>query len=182
MGGWAWRRARERLPASTNRRVDMRACSQRWWLRLAVTGLLTGGALAFQSVPADAAPVGPTTLAGLTTQGFPSFFVVSSNGRTLRLGAIVLGMTCASGDEFVFNDRDVRVPIARSGKLHADFAQAPTPTSGGGTVGGTDSLNATLNRERTELTGTWRVQQTYISQTGQTDQCDSGPVRFTDSR
>lgn len=160
----------------------MRTGNRRWWLRLAVTGLLTGGAFALQSVPADAAPVGPTTLAGLTTQGFPSFFVVSSNGRTLSLGAIAMGMTCSSGDEFVFADRDLRVPIARSGKLHADFAQAPTSASGGGTVGGTDSLNATLNRQRTELTGTWRVQQTYISQTGQVDQCDSGPVRFIDSR
>ncbi|HTT27999.1 MAG TPA: hypothetical protein VMG37_06290 [Solirubrobacteraceae bacterium] len=147
-----------------------------------MAGVLAVGALVFHSVPADAAPLGPTTLAGLSSQGFPSFFEISNNGRTLKLGAIALGMTCASGDEFVFTDRDVRVPITRSGKLHADFAQAPTPASGGGTVGGTDSLNATLNPQRTELTGTWRVQQTYISSTGQTDQCDSGPVRLIDSR
>ncbi|MBV8221652.1 MAG: hypothetical protein JO325_24570, partial [Solirubrobacterales bacterium] len=134
----------------------MRGSSRRWWFRLAVAGLLTVGALVFQSVPAEAAPVGPeTVLAGLTTQGFPSFFEVSGNGRTLKVGAIAIGMTCASGDEFVFTDRDVRVPIARSGKLRADFAQAPTPASGGGTVGGTDSLNATLNPQRTELIGTW---------------------------
>ncbi len=158
----------------------MKPCRRRWWLRLALAGLVIVGALAFHIVPADAAPSGPTTLAGLSSQGFPSFFEISNNGRTLKLGAIALGMTCTSGDEFVFSDRDVRVPITRSGKLRADFAQAPTPISGGETEGGTDSLNATLNPHRTQLTGTWRVQETYISQTGQTDQCDSGPVRFTD--
>lgn len=156
-------------------------CCRRWWLRLLAAGVLAVGALVFGSVPADAASLGPTTLAGLSSQGFPSFFEISKNGRTLKLGAIALGMTCGSGDEFVFTDRDVRVPITRSGKLRADFAQAPTPASGGGTVGGTDSLNATLNPQRTELTGTWRVQQTYISPAGETEQCDSGPVRFSDS-
>ena len=158
----------------------MRACRRRWWLRLALAGLVIVGALAFHIVPAEAAPVGPTTLAGLSSQGFPSFFEISANGRMLKVGAIALGMTCASGDEFVFSDRDVRVPITRSGKLRADFAQAPTPVSGGETEGGTDSLTATINPQRTRLNGTWRVQETYISQTGQTDPCDRGPVRFTD--
>jgi hypothetical protein len=158
-------------------------CCRRWWLSLLVAGLAIVGAAAFDIVPAVAAPLGPTTvLAGLSSQGFPSFFEISNNGRALKLGAIALSMTCASGDEFVFTDRDMRVPITRAGKLRADFAIPPTPASGGGTVGGTDSLNATLNAQRTELTGTWRAQQTYISQTGQTDQCDSGPVRFSDSR
>ena len=151
------------------------------WLRLVLASGLTLGALALQSVPAEAAPIGPTTvLAGLSSQGYPSFFEISGNGRTLKLGAMAVGMTCASGDEFVFTDRDARIPITRSGKLRADFAQAPTPVSGGGTEGGTDTLNAKLNPKHTMLTGTWRVQETYISSSGQTDQCDSGPVQFTD--
>ena len=36
----------------------------RWWLRLALASGLTVGALALQSVPADAAPVGPDDGAG----------------------------------------------------------------------------------------------------------------------
>jgi len=153
---------------------------RRWlWLTLA-SGLTTVGALAIQSVPAQAAPAGATTvLAGLSSQGYPAFFEISNNGRTLKLGAMAVGMTCASGDEFVFTDRDVRIPITRGGKLHADFAQAPTPVSGGGTEGGTDTLSAKLNPKHTMLTGTWQVQETYISSTGQSDQCDSGPVQFT---
>jgi hypothetical protein len=98
----------------------------------------------------------------------------------LKLGAIVLGVTCTSGDEFTWSDRDVKIPISRTGKLSAHFAQAPTLVSGGVTVGGTDKLDGTLNRRHTMLTGTWRVHQTYILQTGQTVQCDSGRVRFTD--
>jgi hypothetical protein len=139
------------------------------------------GALALQSVAAQAAPVGAiTTLGGISSQHYPSFFEISNNGRILKLGAIALDMTCTSGDEFVLNDQDGRVPITRTGKLRADFAQAPTPLSGGGTVGGTDSLNATLNPQHTRLSGTWRLEQTYISPTGQIDQCDSGLVQFTD--
>lgn len=153
---------------------------RRWWLRLVLASGLTLGVLALQSVPAEAAPIGPTTvLGGLSSQGYPAFFEISNNGRTLKLGAMVVGMTCASGDEFVFTDRDVRIPITRSGKLRADFAQAPTPVSGGGTEGGTDVLNAKLNPKHTLLNGTWRVQETYISSSGQSDQCDSGPVQIT---
>lgn len=151
------------------------------WLRLVLASGLTLGALALQSVPAEAAPIGPTTvLAGLSSQGYPSFFEISGNARTLKLGAMAVGMTCASGDEFVFTDRDARIPITRSGQLRADFAQAPTPVSGGVTEGGTDTLNAKLNPKHTMLTGTWSVQETYISSSGQSDQCDSGPVQFTD--
>ncbi len=35
-------------------------------------------------------------------------------------------------------------------------------------------------RSDTMLSGTWRVEETYISTSGQSDQCDSGPVQFTD--
>jgi H+/Cl- antiporter ClcA len=102
--------------------------SRRWWLWLTLASGLAIGAFALQSVPAEAASSSPPTVfAGLSSQQFPSFFEISNNGRMLKLGAIVLGMTC------------------------------------------------------TMLTGTWRVEQTYISSTGQTDQCDSGPVRFTDT-
>ena len=153
----------------------------RRWLWLTLASGVTIGALVLQTGPADAAPTGPTTvLAGLSSQGYPSFFEISGNGRTLKLGAMAVGMTCASGDQFVFTDRDVRIPITRGGKLRADFAQAPTPVSGGGTEGGTDTLNAKLNPKHTMLSGTWRVEETYISTSGQSDQCDSGPVQFTD--
>jgi hypothetical protein len=161
--------------------VRSRAGHARWWLRLALASGLTVGVFALHSLPADAAPSGSqTVLAGLSSQGYPSFFEISSNARTLRLGAIALDIKCTSGTEFVLEDQDVRIPITRSGKLRADFAQAPTPVSGGSTVGGVDSLNATLNRQDTKLTGTWRLQQTIISASGQTDQCDSGLVQFRD--
>lgn len=154
---------------------------RKWWLRLGLASGLTLGALALQTVPAEAAPIGPTTvLAGLSSQGYPSFFEISGNGRTLKVGAIAMDMTCSSGDQFVVPDRDVRIPITHGGKIHAAFAQAPTALSGGGSVGGTDTLNASLNPAHTRLTGTWRLQQTYISPSGQTDQCDTGLVQFSD--
>lgn len=153
----------------------------RRWLRLALAIGLAIASVAVHSGSADAAPVGATTVfGGLSSQEFPSFFVITNNGRMLKVGAIAFGMTCTSGDEFVQTDRDVKVPISPSGKVSAHYAQPPTLVSDGVTVGGTDTLNATLNRRHTVLTGTWRLQQTYISPSGQTDQCDSGPVHFTD--
>ena len=62
------------------------------------------------------------------------------------------------------------------------FAQVPTPISGGGTEGGTDALDAKLNLRHTMLSGTWSIQETYISSSGREfDECDSGPVRFVDT-
>ena len=116
----------------------------RWWLRLALASGLAIGALALQSVPADAAPSGSNTVfAGLSSQQFPSFFEISNNGRMLKLGAIALRHDVhVRGRVRARSDRDVKVPISRTGKLSAHFAQPPTLVSGGVTVGGTDSLDA----------------------------------------
>lgn len=160
----------------------MKACSRRW-LGLAVASLLTVGALALQSVPAEAAPVGPdTVLAGLTTQSYPSFFRISADGKIVQAGVIALRMNCTSGATFAIPDKFAHVRIGPNGNLHAGFSVPPTTLSGGGTYSGTDSMSAKANRLRTQVTGTWRLQLSYVFANGTTDQCDSGPVRFTDIR
>jgi len=161
----------------------MKVGSHTWWFRLAVASVLTVGALALQSVPAEAAPVGPTTvLVGVTTQSYPSFFRVSANGKTVQASVIALGMSCASGATFATPDKFTHIRIGPSGYLHAEFNLPPTAMSGGGTYSGTDSLFATVNRKRTQVTGVWRLQLSYTFADGTTDQCDSSPVRFVDSR
>ena len=74
--------------------------------------------------------------------------------------------------------------INASGKLRTDFARAPmTGLVGGGTYSGTDSMSATLNRQADaadRACGGCRCPITFAD--GTTDQCDSGPVRFTDVR
>ena len=161
-----------------------RAGHARWWLRLALASGLTVGAFALHSLPADAAPSGrQTVLAGLTSQGFPSYFRISPNGRTVEAGrdraeherARPAPSSCSRTRTSGSRSR-AAASCARTSR------RPPTPVSGGGTYSGTDSLSAKLNRQRTQLTGTWRLQLTYISPTGQTDQCDSGLVRFTDVR
>jgi hypothetical protein len=161
----------------------MRARSRRWWLRLAVASLLTGGALVFQSVPAEAAPVGPeTVLAGGTSQGLPSFFKISPNGRTVNLGAIALQMSCASGASFANPDTVGHIRIGPHGHVDSDVNIPPTALPAGGTYSGTDVVIAFVNHKRTRVTGLWRLQLSYTFTDGTTDQCDSGPVRFVDSR
>jgi hypothetical protein len=79
-------------------------------------------------------------------------------------------------------DEFTHIRIGPNGNLHAGVDIPPTAVSGGGTYSGTDSLSAKLNRQRTEVTGVWELQLSYTFADGTTDQCDSGPVRFVDTR
>jgi len=163
-----------------------RSGHSRWWLRLAAASGLTVGALgtlALHSVPAEAAPVGPTTvLVGVTTQSYPSFFRISANGKTVQASVIALGMNCTSGATFATPDEFAHIRIGPNGNLHAEFSLPPTATSGGGIYSGTDSLSARFNRGRTRVTGVWELQLSYTFPDGTSDHCDSGPVRFVDTR
>jgi hypothetical protein len=155
----------------------------RWWLRLALASGLTAGVLALGTAPVQAAPGGPTTvLVGVTTQSYPSFFRISANGKTVKASVIALGLTCTSGAAFAVPDEFTRVPIGPTGHLAAEVSLPPTAVSGGGTYSGTDAMSAKLNRRRTQVTGVWELQLFYTFADGTTDQCDSGPVHFTDTR
>jgi hypothetical protein len=129
----------------------------------------------------DASAASGITLAGLTSQNYPTFFKVSANGRSLAVGAIALDMTCTSGAEFVLEDAVVRTRIARGGALHVGFALPPTAGSNGATYTATDSLRAHLNGKHSQLTGVWQLQVDYSFTNGMSDRCDSGPVRFAAS-
>ena len=154
-----------------------------WWLRLALASGLAAGMLALGSMPAQAAPVGPTTvLVGITTQSYPSFFRISANGKTVQASVIALGMSCASGATFAVPDEFAHIRIGPNGNLHAGFSLPPSAMQGGGTYSGSDSMTAKLNRARTQVRGTWELQLSYTFADGTTDHCDSGPVRFTDTR
>ena len=135
------------------------------------------------AAPAEAAPsanarlVGPTTLAGLTSQHMPSFFKLSKSGKRLVLGSVALNISCQSGAQLTIEDEFSNLTINPNGTLSATWAAPPTTLSDGYTVGGTGKIDARLSHNRLRLTGIWRVQQTVISPTGQNDHCDSGPVR-----
>jgi hypothetical protein len=140
--------------------------------------LLAGATMA---APADATavPVVPTTLAGFTSPHMPSFFKLSKSGKRLVIGSIALNMSCASGAQFAVEDEFSNLAIKPSGRLTGDWAVPPTKSSDGYTSGGSGTIDASLSHNHLRLTGMWRVQQTFISPTGQSDQCDSGLVRFT---
>jgi hypothetical protein len=161
---------------------------RRWsvWLRLIpVATLIAGHALegtaraATIGTAAHAPAPSAIVLAGFTSQQFPVFFKLGGDGRTLTLAGIALNMTCTSGEQFVLEDGFARVPISARGKLHGSFAEPPTSGSSGATVSATDSLIAHLNRSRTQLSGTWQLSAHYAFTDGTSDDCSSGPVRFT---
>ena len=150
--------------------------------RTAVAALV---AAAIVAVPAGAAPVRagqqsgpmPTTLAGFTSQHWPVFFRFSKDRRALVIASVAIDLKCTSGNEFTFEDEFAGLRVSTGGRLNGGWAQPPTKLSDGYTVGGTGSLTATLDRKHSKLTGVWEVQQTFISPTGQSDQCSSGPVK-----
>ncbi len=158
-----------------------RRSQARCWLRLALASGLAIGALALHGVPAEAAPVGPeTVLTGQTSQGFPSYFRISPSGRTVDTDRIALRMSCVSGAVLTVPDFFTHLRISATGRTHIIVNVPVTGLVGGGTYSGTDAMNARLNRKRTRITGVWQLHLSYTFSDGTADQCDSGPVRFTD--
>jgi hypothetical protein len=168
------------------------------WLRVAFVVGVGIAAQAFNSASANAAPIhmtpnqaariaaaatGParqtTVLAGFTTQQYPAFFKIAAAGRSLTLGAIALNLSCTSGGQVALGDAFTRVRISPDGKLHAALSIPPTAGSAGETFSGTDTMSARLNRKHTQLVGTWDLIVNYSFTNGMSDQCNSGPVRFT---
>ena len=91
-------------------------------------------------------------------------------------------MGCISGAQVTLPDFVSHLRITPNGGIHRAVNIPTTSLSGGGTYSGTDSVYATMNRKRTLVTGVWRLQLSYAFTDGTTDQCDSGPVRFVDTR
>lgn len=153
------------------------------WLRVSFAVALLIAAHVFHAGPADAATTAPqphgVVLATITSQNLPAWFRVSGDGRTLTVAAIAVDMHCTSGAQFVLPDDFVRVAISKSGRLHGAYSQPPTAGTSGETYTGTDSITARLNHRHTRLSGVWRLSVNYSFTNGMSDQCSSGPVRFT---
>ncbi|HJS94459.1 MAG TPA: hypothetical protein VJ741_09360 [Solirubrobacteraceae bacterium] len=153
------------------------------WLRVAfvVAAAITAHALnggSAQAAMIDATPPAHTiVLAGFTSQHYPLFFRISSDGKMLLGGGIAISMSCTSGADIVVPDAFARVPIHAKGRLHAGFS-SPTIITNGTTTQETDALSATLSPKHSQLTGTWQLAVNYGFADGTSDQCASGPVRF----
>lgn len=127
----------------------------------------------------DASAKSGAVLVAITSQNLPAWFRVSAAGRTLTVAAIAVNVSCASGAQFALPDGLTKVQISKNGRLHATSSQPPTAGSAGGTYAWTDSITARLNHRHTQLSGMWRLSVNYTFADGTTDQCTSGPVRFT---
>ncbi|HYB26273.1 MAG TPA: hypothetical protein VEF89_06650 [Solirubrobacteraceae bacterium] len=157
------------------------------WLRLAfaivwaIAAHALGGSAqaATMTTASDATGQPATVLAGFTSQNYPAFFKLSADGRRMTVGGIALGMTCTSGNQFVLQDAFLGVRINANGRIRGSYTQAPTSGQDGATVSATDSLTARVNRSRTQLSGVWHLDVHYAFSDGTSDDCDSGPVRFT---
>jgi hypothetical protein len=153
------------------------------WLRVA---LVVGVAFATHALNGSSAQAAPITapaakdvvLAGFTSQHFPVFFKVSSNGKAVLVDGIAIGMTCISGNSLVWHDSFGRIPVRAGGKVQAGYA-SPTILTNGTAYSVTDALTARLTPKHSQLTGTWQLAVNYTFSDGTTDQCTSGPVAFS---
>ena len=119
-------------------------------------------------------------LAGITSQSLPAWFKVSGDARTLTVAAIAVNLNCTSGAEFVLPDAFVRVAIRQERKAARRCVAAAHGGDGPARpTRWTDSVTARLNHRHTQLSGVWHLTVNYSFTNGMSDQCDSGPVRFT---
>lgn len=150
------------------------------WFRVAfvISATIVVHALGTGSAQAATVHAGPKTLAGFTSQHFPVFFKVSSDGKAVLAEGIGISLTCVSGTTLGFPDSFGRLPIHADGKLHASYA-SPTILSNGTAYSTKDTLTASFNSTHSQLSGTWQLSVTYNFSDGTGDQCDSGPVHFS---
>ena len=151
------------------------------WLRVgfAVSLLIAAHALHSGSAEAATSAPQPVLLVSSTSQNFPAWFRISADGRKLTVAEIAVSMTCTSGAQFVVADDFAHVAISKNGTLHGTYSQPPTAGSSGETYPWADSITARLNHRHTRLSGVWRLSINASYTNGMSDQCTSGPVRFT---
>ncbi len=131
------------------------------------------------SAQGSAGPAAEQVLGGFTSQGWPVVIVISKDGKRIGLVETGLNMSCTSGDSFPLLDGWVRLPIAANGSVRGHTTIQPASGSAVSITGGSDSFTGKLNRKRDTFAGTWQLQMSLAQTNGQTDQCDSGLVRFT---
>jgi hypothetical protein len=117
---------------------------------------------------------------GFTPQHWPSVFQVAKDGKSVVTAGTGLDMTCTSGGSFSMPDRIPGGPIAKGGRFTYRYVVPLTTNTDGTSFTGTGVITATFDAQGTAVTGTWQAHATFISASGTRDECDSGPVSFTD--
>jgi hypothetical protein len=116
----------------------------------------------------------------VTSGHWPVVFSISSDDKRLFAGAIVVDMSCASGESFAVPDEFVGNRRFRpNGTIRFVKPIAPFATPGGSLISGSRSIAVRLNRKRMTLSGTWRLHLDFTFVNGQTDHCDSGQVHVS---
>ena len=70
-------------------------------------------------------------MTGLTSQGFPSYFRISPNGKTVDDGRIALQLDCTSGAVLTFPDSVPHIGINAAGRTHFAVTVPLTGFTGG---------------------------------------------------
>jgi hypothetical protein len=126
------------------------------------------------------ATLGPFTgqvFGGVTSQGWPVVVVISPKGKVLKFALAGLELTCSSGMKFPTQDSWRDVSIGAGGRFQRDVLVFPS----GPLTGGSDSVTGKFNKKQLTVSGVWQLRLDFLIN-GQSDHCDSGPVRFTATR
>ena len=134
--------------------------------------------LAAEVAHADGPSAASSTLAmygGTTSNGWPVFAEVTSNGRKIKRIVGTIAADCTQGGELVFPStwRDLRV--TRAGAFRARYENTDT-LDNGVDVTASEALSGKLNRAHTRISVRWHASTTFRSPDGTVDTCDTGTL------
>jgi hypothetical protein len=145
-------------------------------LLLAATVVCFGAVCIGQATAAS----GGHVLGGVTKQGWPVEFELTSKQNQVKQVTVGLDLNCTSGDVFSRPDGYRVVAIKRSGSFSSSFSGFIQDIGNGQTTLSSGHMSGKLNRARTRVTGKWQLHVTFRDNNANpVDQCDSGTVSFS---
>ena len=154
-------------------RTHVAAVASVIWALAAVTMSPLGAEVALADGP-SAANRPAAVYGGTTSNGWPVFAEVTSDGHRIKrvLGAIYLD--CGQGQGFTMRSQWHNLRISRSGTFKTSYRD--TSADEGVETTYSETFAGRINRARTRLSASWRISMTFGNPDGAVDTCDSGAL------
>lgn len=112
---------------------------------------------------------------GITSNGWPVFAEVTSNGRMIKRMVGAIASDCTQGETSVFPSEWRNVPISRARTFRASYQDSDT-LDDGVEVTLSETVSGKLNRAHTRISARWHATITMRSPDGTVDTCDTGTL------
>lgn len=113
------------------------------------------------------------------TRGGHVSLVLARDGRQVTRAFFGYRVRCSDGDVFTDFESFRAIPLAANRTFRSKDSLPPITILPGVTVQVTRSLTGTVNRRRTQTTGTARFTMILRAANGTTVTCDTGKIKYT---